>query len=174
MIKHPREDKKDKDTNKSPRETCTECKKPAVRYYTNEYTKDGALRRRIMVFEHRDELPVKEYWYTTKKGKKQHHFRYRRCNAGVVTEGIPLISEQQAPPPQPKVKSKSTNISSRAKHFSSHTTKLIEALEELQEILYDTSGEEAKRILKNVRRWVPDKIKELQKEELHEQKHQHV
>lgn len=49
----------------------------------NDKDKDGNHVRRL-VFEHRDEPPIDEYFYTRKDGKRQHHWRYRRCNVGKI------------------------------------------------------------------------------------------
>lgn len=42
-----------------------------------------------MVYEHRDELPVS---WSTWKGKRIP--RYRRCHAGIVRNGLPLLKEE--------------------------------------------------------------------------------
>jgi hypothetical protein len=94
--KHPREDNKDKGTQKAPRMQCTVCWKPAVRYYEKKWDKNGNLIRRKMVYEHRDEEPVRIDIY---KGKK--YKRYRRCSSGVVTDGLPFIEEKS---PKPKLR----------------------------------------------------------------------
>lgn len=79
---------------KMPRMICTVCLQPnAIRYYHVHKKKDGTVSRQL-IYEHRDEAPLKEYWYITKAGRKQHHFRYRRCNAGVVKAAdLSILSE---------------------------------------------------------------------------------
>lgn len=61
---------------------CTVCMKPnAVRYYIPSKNKDGSTTRSL-VYEHRDEPPIKTYEY---EGKGKIH-SYRRCFAGPVSD----------------------------------------------------------------------------------------
>jgi hypothetical protein len=77
---------------KEPRMICTVCFKPnAVRYYVKKKLKRTGEMVRNMVYEHRDELPIKEFYY---KGHRM--FRYRRCNAGRVKSGLPFIDEDNS------------------------------------------------------------------------------
>lgn len=95
--RHPREFNKEKE-GKAPRMVCTVCWKPAVRYYLKKYDRDSNLIERRMVYEHRDEPPIRVWKYRGRQNKT-----YRRCNSGVVTEGLPFIEEKVATTTKPKV-----------------------------------------------------------------------
>lgn len=120
--RHPREDNKDKKTQKAPRMQCTVCWKPAVRYYEKKWDKNGNLIRRKMIYEHRDEDPVRIDIY---KGKK--YKRYRRCSSGVVTDGLPFIEE--TPEINPKPKPNDANDTSDTLHTSYPTQKKPKEIE---------------------------------------------
>jgi hypothetical protein len=73
--------------SKTPRVTCTVCFKPAIKYYIKKKLKSGETVRDL-VYEHRDEEPVKEFYH---RGKRM--FRYRRCNQGRVKDSSSLFKE---------------------------------------------------------------------------------
>lgn len=160
---HPqREQNKDKKTGKSPRMQCTICGKPAVRYYTTRYSKDGKVVSRTMVYEHRDEPPIRDYIY-----RNQKYPRYRRCNAGIVKGGLPLMQEPKEEEQQRQLKPRPEQ--QQEQQESRHEEKdylaeMIYTLKELDEISHDISGEESKRILKNIWRWLAEKRQELRKQ----------
>lgn len=159
-----REDNKDKKTGKSPRMRCTVCLKPAVRYYNKYYSKSGELVRREIVYEHRDEPPVKEDIYNGKK-----YLRYRRCNAGTVKEGLPLIVEseiqQRNQHQQQQQQQQPQSQQQEQENSTDYLAEMVYSLRELDEISHDISGEDAKRILKNIWRWIAAKREELKKDD---------
>lgn len=77
------------------RVTCTVCLKPGcVWYYENK-------KHNSIIYEHRDEPPIKDYEYRGQKYK-----RYRRCHTGVFKENPmdSILSKEQmmtpmTPPP---------------------------------------------------------------------------
>jgi hypothetical protein len=138
-------DQKRKTGKHSPRMTCTVCMKPnAVRYYIQASVSGEKVTK--MVYEHRDELPT---MWRTWKGKKIP--TYRRCHAGIVRNGLPLLKDK-------------TNTESDNKLFRNYKKEFTDSLRELSDIAYDISGDDAKRILKNIWRWVEQKQKELETE----------
>jgi hypothetical protein len=150
--KRSRARNKIKGIGKSPRTQCTVCGKTAVRYYDKHYTKDGRLKSRNMIYEHRDEPPIKEFIY---RGIK--HKQYRRCNAGPVQEGLPLIYENRP----------SLVLIDETEEYMKVKNELVlskDDLKELDEIANDITGEEAKRILKNIRCWIEDKRSKLKED----------
>jgi hypothetical protein len=130
---------------RSPRMTCTVCMKPnAVRYYIQATVSGEKVTK--MIYEHRDEPP--ESWRTW-KGKRIP--TYRRCHAGIVKHGLPLLKDKN-------------NRESNDEAFKDYKIEFADSLSELRDIAYDISGEDAKRILKNIWRWVDQKQKELRVE----------
>jgi hypothetical protein len=113
----------------------------AVRYYIQARVSGERVTK--MVYEHREERP--ESWNTW-KGKKIP--RYRRCYAGIVSNGLPLLKDAE----------------SGIETFRDCKREFTESLRELSDIAYDISGDDAKRILKNIWRWVEQKQKELRDE----------
>jgi hypothetical protein len=103
----------------------------AVRYYIQATVSGEKVTK--MVYEHRDEPP--ESWNTW-KGKKV--ARYRRCYAGIVSNGLPLLKD----------------VESGNKTLKNYKREITESLKELSDIAYDIGGDDAKRILKNIWRWV--------------------
>lgn len=77
--------------------------------------------------------------------------KYRRCHAGIVRTTLPLSKDIS-----------DTNPSDGT--FRNYKTEFADSIKELTDILYDVSGEDAKRILKNIWRWVEHKQKELKDE----------
>jgi hypothetical protein len=131
-----------KPSRRSPRMTCTVCMKPnAVRYYIQATVSGERVTK--MVYEHREEPP--ESWNTW-KGKKIP--RYRRCYAGIVSNGLPLLKDAE----------------SRNNSLKNYKREFAESLKELSNIAYDIGGDDAKRVLKNIWRWVEQKQKELTEE----------
>jgi hypothetical protein len=122
--------------------TCTVCMKPnAVRYYVQATVSGERVTK--MVYEHRDDPPAS---WNTWKGKKIP--RYRRCYAGIVSNGLPLLKDAEP----------------GDKTFMNYKREFAESLSELSDIAYDISGDDAKRILKNIWRWAEQKQKELRDE----------
>ena len=73
-----------------PRMQCSICDKPnAVRYFIRKKLKSGEVVTKI-VYEHRDEPPVGEFYF---RGKKL--FSYRRCQSGTVYDGLPFMEEHK-------------------------------------------------------------------------------
>lgn len=126
----------------SPRMTCTVCMQPnAVRYYMQSTVSGEKVTK--MVYEHRDEPPIS---WSTWKGKRIP--KYRRCHAGIVRNGLPLLNDN----------SRDESDKDTLKNFKMEFT---DSLRELSDIAYDISGDDAKRILENIWRWLEQKQKEL-------------
>jgi predicted ATP-binding protein involved in virulence len=102
-----------------------------------------------MIYEHRDEAPIREYIY---RGQK--YLRYRRCHGGTVQDSLPFIDEKQVVTTTEEKEEKEID---KSKHYK----EMIAHLKELDEISHDISGEESKRILRNIWRWIDDKRLEL-------------
>lgn len=96
-----------------------------------------------MVYEHRDEPP--EAWNTW-NGKKIP--RYRRCYAGIVRNGLPLLNDRN-----------SSEFSNEI--IVDYKMEFAESIRELSNIAYDINGDDAKRILRNILRWISQKQEEL-------------
>ena len=98
---------------------CPICGKPgAVKYTQHDKDKEGKTVRRL-IYEHRDEKPIDDYWYTTKKGKKQHHLRYRRCNVGLVKDiQFPILDEPEPEPEQEQIQIQIPNGKDWEKKFN--------------------------------------------------------
>ena len=122
----------------------------------------GEVAKKI-VYEHRDEGPIREL---TCKGKKR--FAYRRCYTGVILDGLPLIKEDEEKIPEKKaIETKQQQQQLRNKE----TIELVDYknifqdhIHEINEIAFDISGEEAKRILKNLWRYLNEQRQELRRE----------
>lgn len=69
---------------KVPRTVCPICKQPAVAYPQYRYTKDGT-RKKVWVFEHRDEAPIRDYLYRGRIYKI-----HRRCQTRTIDDNINL------------------------------------------------------------------------------------
>jgi hypothetical protein len=119
-----------------PRVTCTICMKPAVRYYIMQ--KQGGVMVRKITYEHRDEPPIREDM--SKNGTVRR--RYRRCYTGVIHNGLPFLEEREG---------------EEEKSGLDYKNKYEDTIQELSEIALDISGEEAKRILKNLQRYLETK-----------------
>lgn len=77
QTKKKRPYKRNKDGLTQRRVTCTVCLKPgAVWYYADK-------KQNNIIYEHRDEPPVREYYYKNEKTKRK---TYRRCHTGVSKE----------------------------------------------------------------------------------------
>lgn len=127
---------------RSPRMTCTVCNKPnAVRYYVQASVSGVQVTK--MIYEHRDEPP--ESWRTS-KGRKIP--TYRRCYAGIVRNGLPLLKEE-------------VKIEQRDDAGENFKREFVDSIRELSDIAYDISGDDAKRILNNIWRWLDQKQIEL-------------
>jgi hypothetical protein len=125
-----------------PRVTCTICMKPAVRYYIMQ--KQGGEMVRKITYEHRDEPPIREDM--SKNGSVRR--RYRRCYTGVIHNGLPFVEEREE---------------EEEKSGLDYKNKYEDTIHELSEIAFDISGEEAKRILKNLQRYLETKRHEMSK-----------
>ena len=125
-----------------PRVTCTICMKPAVRYYVMQ--KQGGEMVRKITYEHRDEPPIRED--TSKNGSVRR--RYRRCYTGVIHNGLPFVEEREE---------------EEEKSELDYKNKYEDTIHELSEIAVDISGEEAKRILNNLQRYLETKRHEMSK-----------
>jgi hypothetical protein len=125
-----------------PRVTCTICMKPAVRYYIMQ--KQGGEMVRKITYEHRDEPPVREDM--SKNGSVRR--RYRRCYTGVIHNGLPFVEEREE---------------EEEKSELDYKNKYEDTIHELSEIAVDISGEEAKRILNNLQRYLETKRHEMSK-----------
>ena len=75
--------------------------KPAGPYYIMQKVA-GEVAKKI-VYEHRDEGPIREL---TCKGKKR--FAYRRCYTGVILDGLPLIKEDEEKIPEKNYRNQAT------------------------------------------------------------------
>ena len=81
-------DNKNKSNIKSQRMQCSICLKPnAIRYITHKKSKSGQVQT-IIVYEHRDEPPIREFYHKNKK-----MYAYRRCHSGITHNGLPLMEE---------------------------------------------------------------------------------
>ena len=125
-----------------PRVTCTICMKPAVRYYVMQ--KQGGEMVRKITYEHRDEPPIREDM--SKNGSIRR--RYRRCYTGVIHNGLPFVEEREE---------------EEEKSELDYKNKYEDTIHELSEIAVDISGEEAKRILNNLQRYLETKRHEMSK-----------
>lgn len=126
-----------------PRVTCTICMKPAVRYYIMQ--KQGGKIVRKITYEHRDEPPIRED--LSKNGSVRR--RYRRCYTGVIHNGLPFVEEREE--------------KEQEKSGLDYKNKYEDTIHELSEIVVDISGEEAKRILNNLQRYLETKRHEMSK-----------
>lgn len=124
-----------------PRVTCTICMKPAVRYYIMQKQGGGMVRK--ITYEHRDEPPIREDMSKNGSVRK----RYRRCYTGVIHNGLPFMEEREE----------------EEKSGLDYKNKYEDTINELSEIAFDISGEEAKRILKNLQRYLETKRHEMSK-----------
>lgn len=125
-----------------PRVTCTICMKPAVRYYIMQ--KQGGEMVRKITYEHRDEPQIREDM--SKNGSVRR--RYRRCYTGVIHNGLPFVEEREE---------------EEEKSELDYKNKYEDTIHELSEIAVDISGEEAKRILNNLQRYLETKRHEMSK-----------
>lgn len=155
--RYNREYNKDPKTKKSPRMICTVCGKQAVRYYQKHYQK-GKVVRRSLIYEHRDEPPIREFIYRGRKSKT-----YRRCDAGTVTDGLPFVEDpkEEKHPQEQHAMAAALVEESEEKDY---LTEMIFSLKELDEISHDISGDESKRILKNIWRWLEERRSDLRRE----------
>ena len=107
-----------------------------------------------IVFEHRDEGPTREFICRGKKSAT-----YRRCYTGVIRDGLPFLEEKEAAvegTTEQIVKEETKELDYK-KIFQDH-------IDEINEIAFDISGEEAKRILKNLWRYLNEQRQELRRE----------
>ena len=125
-----------------PRVICTICMKSAVRYYIMQ--KQGGEMVRKITYEHRDEPPIREDM--SKNGSVRR--RYRRCYTGVIHNGLPFVEEREE---------------EEEKSELDYKNKYEDTIHELSEIAVDISGEEAKRILNNLQRYLETKRHEMSK-----------
>jgi hypothetical protein len=113
----------------------------AVRYYIQAIVSGERVTK--MVYEHRDEHPAS---WRTWRGKKIP--TYRRCYAGIVRNGLPLLNDN-------------VDTESNNRAFRNYKIEFIDSMRELNDIAFDITGDDAKRILKNIWRWLEQKQKEL-------------
>jgi hypothetical protein len=129
--------------------------KPAVRYYITPKVAGKTVKK--IVYEHREEPPAS---WNLFKGKKVP--RYRRCYTGVIRDGLPFLEEKEE---------KLAAIEGTTEQIVKEETKELDYkkifqdhLHEINEIAFDISGEEAKRILKNLWRYLNEQRQELRRE----------
>jgi hypothetical protein len=129
--------------------------KLAVRYYIMPKVAGKTVKK--IVYEHRDEGPIREFIYRGKKSAS-----YRRCYTGVIREGLPFLEEKEE---------KLAAIEGKTEQIVKEETKGLDYkkifqdhIHEINEIAFDISGEEAKRILKNLWRYLNEQRQELRRE----------
>lgn len=122
------------------RVTCTVCLKPgAVWYYQNK-------KKNSIIYEHRDEPPIKEFTYRGKKMK-----RYRRCNTTFTENPIESVlkNERKEIMQQQQEQKQMKKEQQQSQDWQKLYADLIH---ELKGIVYDIDGETAIRMIKNIRR----------------------
>jgi hypothetical protein len=73
---------------------------------------------------------------------------YRSCHTEIVRNGLPLLKDNNG-------------TESDNELFKNYKKESTDSSRELSDIAYDISGDDAKRILKNILCWVDEKQKEM-------------
>ena len=125
--------------------------KPAVRYYISAKVAGEKVKK--IVYEHRDEGPIREFIYRGKKSAT-----YRRCYTGVIRDGLPILQEKEERlgtiegTTEQVVKEETKELDFK-KIFQDH-------MHDINEIAFDISGEEVKRNLKHLWRYLNEQSRD--------------
>lgn len=139
-------DKKQSGHKKSPRMLCTVCfKGPAVRYINK---KTG-----IVTYEHRDEPPIREFFYRNEKHKR---YTYRQCQGSKPKSLEQILEPVQKPNIEAKSEHKAISVITKEKAKPSY--------QELEQMLFEERQKrfEAKQKLERIRHKWRDFVEEVE------------